>query len=192
MPQNIKDKQVFNKLKKKDKDAFILVYDAYANSIYRFIYFKVGSKEEAEDIASQVFLKTWDYIRNNNLKDHKTLKSLLYKVARNTVIDHYRKQSRKTESSLDAGIDDINNVNIVDPAQDIISEISTKADHEMLVLRMRDLKDEYREAIVLRYINELNIKEIAQVLDKSRGNVRVLIYRALKALKELVEDEERE
>jgi len=190
MPQDIKEKQIFFRLKKRDKEAFVLAYDAYAESIYRFVYFKVGGQEEAEDITSQVFLKTWDYIQNNNLKDYKTLKSLLYKVARNTVIDHYRKESRKAESSLDTGVGDINDVNIADPAQDILGKISTKADYEILVLRMCDLKNEYREAIVLRYINELNIKEIAAVLDKSRGNVRVLIYRALKALKELVNDED--
>ena len=185
-----KDKQIFARLKKRDKEAFTQAYDAYLDSIYRFIYFKVGSQEVAEDISSQVFLKTWDYIQNNNLRDYKTLKALLYKVARNTVIDHYRKESRKAESSLNTALGDIKDVNIVDPGQDILSKISTKADYEIIVLRMRDLKDEYREAIVLRYINELNIKEIAEVLDKSRGNVRVLIYRALQALKELVEDEE--
>ena len=189
MPQDIKEKQIFSRLKKKDKEAFVLAYDAYLDSIYRFIYFKVGSQEVAEDITSQVFLKTWDYIQNNNLRDYKTLKALLYKVARNTVIDHYRKESRKVESSLDTTVGDNNEVNIADPGQDILSKISAKADYEIVVLRMRDLKDEYREAIVLRYINELNIKEIAEVLDKSRGNVRVLIYRALQALKELVEDD---
>ena len=189
MPQDIKEKQIFSRLKKKDKEAFVLAYDAYLDSIYRFIYFKVGSQEVAEDITSQVFLKTWDYIQNNNLRDYKTLKALLYKVARNTVIDHYRKESRKAESSLDTTVGDNNEVNIADPGQDILSKISAKADYEIVVLRMRDLKDEYREAIVLRYINELNIKEIAEVLDKSRGNVRVLIYRALQALKELVEDD---
>ncbi|MCK5211353.1 RNA polymerase sigma factor [Candidatus Parcubacteria bacterium] len=189
MPQDIKEKQIFSRLKKRDKEAFTQAYDAYLDSIYRFIYFKVGSQEVAEDITSQVFLKTWDYIQNNNLRDYKTLKALLYKVARNTVIDHYRKESRKAESSLDTAVGDIKDVNIADPGQDILTKISTKADYEIVVLRMRDLKDEYREAIVLRYINELNIKEIAVVLDKSRGNVRVLIYRALQALKELVEDE---
>ena len=77
--KSIKDKILYSRLKQKDKEAFIKAYDIYTDNIYRFIYFKVRGKEEAEDLTSQVFLKTWDYIQNNTL-DQKTLKSLLYKM----------------------------------------------------------------------------------------------------------------
>ena len=52
-----------------------------------------------------------------------------------------------------------------------------------------DLKDEYREVIILYYIEEMSVGEISKILDKSRGNIRVLVFRALKALKELIEEE---
>ena len=54
---------------------------------------------------------------------------------------------------------------------------------------MQEIKEEYREVIIFRFINELSIKEIAEILDKTKGNVRVLVYRALKALKELLSEE---
>ncbi|MCG2698380.1 hypothetical protein L6307_04840, partial [Candidatus Parcubacteria bacterium] len=66
--------------------------------------------------------------------------------------------------------------------------IELKLDMESVKHNLQELKDEYREAIVMRFVNELSISEIADILDKPKGNVRVLIYRAMKSLKELVND----
>ncbi len=182
----IADKLIYNRLKKKDKDAFIKAYDKYLEHIYRFVYFKVGSREEAEDLTSYIFLKTWDYIQNNQLKDHKTLKALLYKVARNAVIDHYRKQ----KPLADASIDDENLARtLVDDKQDMHKQVMISDEYEAITLKLKELKDEYREAIILRYVNEMSIGEVAEALGKNKGNTRVLIYRALNALKELTGEE---
>ena len=66
-----------------------------------------------------------------------------------------------------------------------------KTDLLVLETKLPELKDEYREVIILRFVNELSIKEVAEILDKSKGNTRVLIFRALKALKELLENDEK-
>src|SRR3989339_293021 len=102
MSSKINDKTLYFRMKQKDKEAFISAYDSYLNDIYRFIYFKVGNREEAEDLTSSVFLKTWNYIQDNNLKSYKTLKALLYRIARNAVIDHYRQKSKRQDISYDA------------------------------------------------------------------------------------------
>jgi len=181
---NSKEKILYYRLKQKDKEAFIEAYDLFLNNIYRFVFFKVSNRETAEDITSQTFLKTWGYIQNNELKDHKTLKSLLYKVARNLVIDHYRQESRKQELSLDQ---EDSPVNLADDKQDLLKKMQLDGDMEMIGEKMNEIKDEYREVIVMRYVNELSIAEIAAILEKNSGNVRVLLYRALKTLRELVE-----
>lgn len=178
-----REKILFLRLKSKDKDGFIKAYDLYIGQIYRFIYFKVGSKEEAEDIASAVFLKTWGYIMEGNLTDYKTLKSLIYKIARNLIIDHYRKTSRQEKISISAGDCELD---IVDEKQDIAKQMELKMEFAGLEAKLAELKDEYREALVLRFVNELSIGEMADILNKPRGNVRVLIFRALEALKRLV------
>src|SRR3989338_7108037 len=98
----IEEKILFYKIKKNDKQAFVKAYDLYIDQLYRFIYFKVGSREEAEDLCSAVFLKTWNYILENSLKERKTLKALLYKIARNLIIDHYRKNKDRKTVSLDS------------------------------------------------------------------------------------------
>ncbi|MCK5510542.1 RNA polymerase sigma factor [Candidatus Parcubacteria bacterium] len=181
--KRIKDKILYLRLKQKDKDAFVKAYDSYIDDIYRFIYFKVGSKEDAEDITSQVFLKSWDYIQNNNLLEYKTIKPFFYRVARNIIIDYYRSKSDKENISIN---NEENRIDIIDEKIDLNKEVDLKNDIKNLQEAMQELKNEYREVLLLRYINELSVKEIAVILEKNKGNVRVLIYRAIKALKNIV------
>lgn len=183
--ENLKDKILYLRLKKKDKEAFMQAYDLYLDDIYRFIFFKVNSKEEAEDIASSVFLKAWNHIQNNSISDYKTLKALFYKIARNSIIDHYRKNANKKDISIEA---DETYLEIADERQDIISALETSDDFARISEKMLDLKEEYREVLMLRYVNELSVTEIAGVLDKTKGNVRVLIYRALNTLRGNIEE----
>lgn len=183
----IEEKLLLYRIKQSDKDAFIRAYDLYVDQLYRFIYFKVGNREEAEDLCSAMFLKTWHYILENSLKNQKTLKALFYKISRNLIIDHYRKTKGKETMSLD----DDNGVKLTDEKQSLNHDLELKADLLVLESKLPELKDEYREIIILRFINELSIKEIAEILDKSRGNIRVLIYRALKALKGLLSQDEK-
>lgn len=180
---NLADKILYIRLKERDREAFIKAYDLYLDNIYRFIFFKVSNKEEAEDLTSAVFLKTWDHIQNNQIENFSTLKSLLYTVARNTVIDHYRKKSNEQNTSLNEEISE----HLPDEKQDLQKQTEIAGDFEVLKGYMVELKDEYREVITLRFLNELEISEIAKILDKSKGNVRVLIYRAMNALREIAE-----
>ena len=178
----LKEKNLFSRLKKKDKDAFIEAYDLYENDIHRFIFFKIGNKEEANDLTSIVFLKTWEYIKNNSLTSSKTLKALLYKIARTSIIDYYR--SRQPLASLD---DEEHKIDVIDDSQDVVEQINFNSDLELIKKNLPKLKMEYREIIIMRFINDLTLEEIADVTGKAKVNVRVLIFRALKALRELVE-----
>lgn len=177
--RNLREKILYLRLKQKDKEAFIEAYDLYLDDIYRFIFFKVNSKEEAEDLTSSVFLKAWNYIQNNSISDFQTLKALFYKIARNLVIDHYRSTANKKDISLEAD----ESLNIIDERQDLLAKIDNSNDYEKIQEKILDLKEEYREVLILKYVNELSIPEIAAILDKTKGNVRVLIYRALNALR---------
>lgn len=182
-PGKLNDKLLYQRLKDKDKEAFVKTYDLYFDHIYRFIFFKVSSKEEAEDLTSAVFLKTWGYVQDKSVKDYQNLKALLYKVARNLVIDHYRKKSNQVEHlSLD---DRDTSPEIHDAIQDPHKDLEMKESYAELSAKLFELKDEYRELIVMRYVNEMSIGEIASALDKSSGSIRVSLYRALKALRAL-------
>jgi len=183
----IKEKILYSRIKNKDRQAFVNAYDLYVDQIYRFIYFKVGNKEEAEDLSSAVFLKIWSYLQENNIIDSKTLRPLLYKIARNIIIDHYRKINQRENVSLDKTMEQ---GGLIDVKQDIAQRAEVMSDLMVIETKLPELKEEYREVIIMRYINELSIKEIAEILDKSKGNVRVLIYRALSVLRELMNQDE--
>jgi RNA polymerase sigma-70 factor (ECF subfamily) len=181
------EQALFLRLKKhKDKQAFIEAYDLYIEQIFRFIYFKVGDRDEAEDIASMVFLKCWNYIYEGNLGDYQTLKSLLYKIARNTIIDHYRKTQHRQNIPLD---DIAQTTAAIDTEPNPEEQAATAFDFQKVMEeKLPQLKEEYREVIVLRFINELSIAEISSVIGKTNGNVRVMIHRALESLQQLVKE----
>jgi len=179
------DKNLFLRLKKyKDKQAFIIAYDKYVDQIYRFIFFKINNQAEAEDLTSQVFVKGWGYVQDGKLNDsdeYQSLKSLLYKIARNAVIDYYRTQ-KPTDS-----LDDPEQIwELADNQPDLLSQTAQGLDYEAIIMQLSRLKSEYRGVIVMRYIDQLSINEIAEVLGKTKANVRVTIFRALTALKDLV------
>ena len=181
MKTNIfKEKYLLFRAKNKDPEAFALVYDLYTDRIYRFIYFKVSSQEEAQDLTSEVFLKTWQYIIDG--KEIKNLNALFYKIARNLVIDHYRKASQKDVSLTE--VEGLENQPKSDENE--LEKIAQKIQFDQVEEKLRQLKDEYREIIVLRYMEDMSISEIAQIVDKKKGAIRVILFRALNALRDLM------
>ena len=184
--KKFKDKQLLQQLKSQDKEAFTKVYDAYVKDVYRFVYFKIGKEEDARDLTSMIFLKAWNYIQTNTLSDSKTLRALVYKIARTSIIDHYRESGNKLEVSLD---DENHPVDVVDDQQNMAADFDQTSNLALIYKQLPLLKEEYREIIVLRFVNDLSLEEIAEVTGKGRGNVRVILHRAIAALKEMVEKE---
>ncbi len=182
----IQEKKIYNQLKKGDKEVFIKAYDLYIDQIYRFIYFKVSDKEEAQDITSLVFLKTWNYIQENKLGEYKTLKALLYTIARNSVIDYYRKNNKVHIVEIDN--EDVK-IQLKDKKMGAGEKMDIYFDIKNVEDKLEEMKDEYREIIILKYIEELSTIEISKILKKSKGNVRVLAHRALGALQKLIQEE---
>lgn len=182
----LRENNNLSRLKSGDKEAFIKAYDDFADDLYRFAYFKLGSEEEAKDLVSVIFLKTWNYIQTNSLKDSKTLRALLYKIARNAIIDHYRDKGLASSISLE---DAPQALEVPDDSQNQEDLIDQKTDIELIRQKLMLLKDEYREVIIWRFVEDLSMDEIANITGKKKGNIRVLLHRAITALKELLEDQ---
>jgi len=181
---SLKEKFLIFKVKQnKDAEAYARLYDYYVDRIFRFILFKVSSVEVAEDLTSEVFLKTWEYI-NRTTEKIGNFNALIYRVARNAVIDYYRSKSRKFQS-----IDDEEAFNEIEDKRNLEKEVSVKLEVQNIQNHLAKLKDIYREVIVLKYIEDFSIAEIAEVMEKKKGAVRVLLHRALKALKEIAGEE---
>jgi RNA polymerase sigma-70 factor (ECF subfamily) len=157
------------------------LYDAYAPRIYRYIFFKVSSSSEAEDLTADVFLKTWEFIQKREERIS-SFQPFVYRLARNAVVDHYRNRAKEAAvMSLDFSIDVAEQVD-----KSLPTKIAIASDVETVMKAMNTLKDEYREIILLRYIEEYSIFETAKILEKSRGAVRTTTHRAIEALREAV------
>lgn len=177
MKNPLSQQLLFLKVKNKDPEAYGKFYDLYVERIYRFIYFKVGSQAEAQDLTSEVFLKLWQHLKDD--RDIKNINSFIYVIARNSVIDYYRQRSTKQEKERPHEEGN-------DPSDEggLAASQSAKFDLQLILKGLENLKNEYKEVIILRFIDELSIGEIAEITKKSRGSIRVIIHRALKTLKE--------
>lgn len=185
MSGSLSEKLLLYRLRtKQDPESYAKLYDAYVEQIYRFVYFKVSSHEEAEDITSEVFLKAWHYVQER--KEIKSFSGLLYRIARNCIIDLYRRKSAKPESFLEEEIE--KGFEAGDKGK-WLKEIGDKIEAEKIIFTLKKLKQEYQEVITLRYVDELEIEEIAEIIGKGKVAVRVTIHRAIKKLQEFLEED---
>ncbi|HPL93424.1 MAG TPA: RNA polymerase sigma factor [bacterium] len=173
------------KLNPGNAEIYAELYDLFVDKIYRFVFFKVNNQEEAQDLTSDVFLRVWQYVQEK--KKVGNFKALLYQVAKNIVIDHYRKKSHSDVLTDEEILRDIEDAR----GEDFVKEIEIKSEIKSLESFLKQLKAEYQEVLLLKYVEGYSNSEIAKILDKSTGSVRVLSHRALKILQNLISESDR-
>lgn len=161
----------------REPEGFAKIYDTYVAHVYRFIYFKVGREQDAQDLTSEVFLKLWATIRGR-ADEIKNIRAFVYQIARNIVVDFYRKNKN------DIPIEEVSEMDFASEAP--IALLSKTDDLQTTLQALRQLKEEYKEIIVMRYLDELSYSEISDATGKSAISVRVTAHRALSALKKIV------
>jgi RNA polymerase sigma-70 factor (ECF subfamily) len=162
-----------------DRDAYASLYQKYISDIYRFIAFKVPTVQDAEELTSDVFLKVWSHLTTDGSTPVRGFRAFLYQTARNTIIDWYRKKSTSAEQPTE-----MHTLQIHDTAVDIAAETDSNLQVATLLAHMDTLKSEYKEVLILKYIEELSTSEIAKILKKNQTAVRVTLHRATKALQD--------
>jgi len=165
------------------KKLYSKIYDRYIDKIYRFIFLKVSSQEIAQDLTSETFLRGWESFKNGTKIENP--QAFLYQIARNIVTDHYREKGKCQLVSTEATI-------VADPTQDLEEKSFLDSDIETVKAVLADLKEDYQNVIVWRYIDDLPIQEIAKLQNKSEEATRVQLHRALKALKDEINQTEEE
>ncbi|MFA6308004.1 MAG: RNA polymerase sigma factor [Patescibacteria group bacterium] len=170
---NLQERIAFLKLRSGDSDAFAFFYDKYVKSIYRFVYIRVGSKQVAEDLTQDIFLKIWQHLVDK--KHVKSFQAFIFRIARNTVVDHYRysKQELPLEYMPES----------VEMIEGVILSSDKNIDADILLKEIGKLKSEYQEVLLLKYVEDMSIEDIAHVMSKDKNNIRVTIHRALNKLK---------
>jgi len=159
-----------------DKKEFSEFYNKNIDKVFRFIYLRVDTTETAQDLTSLAFLKLWK--RQGSEISNST--AFLYRIARNQIIDFYRSK-RKKPLSLDK-VGEIADFQVTQPT--FSEKIELTLEMERIKKVIQNIKPVYADVIIWHYVDDLSSKEIAQILKKREGNVRVIIHRALQALKE--------
>lgn len=146
-------------------------------TIYRYVYFKVQNREEAEDITQETYIKAISYIQKNDVKIDKFV-SFLKTVSLNVIKDKWRKGKRQGSA---LNIDDINpkEISIEDHTQ-------VMAQREIIQTALNFLNEEQRTVIDLRILKGYSVADTAKQMDKSEGNIRVLQHRALQNLTKII------
>jgi RNA polymerase sigma-70 factor (ECF subfamily) len=166
-------------------DAFGKLYSLHLDSIFRYIYFRIGDGEDAEDLTEQVFLKAWEALpRYQN--QGSPLTSWLYKIAHNTVIDYYR-----FNKNTPVSVEQIITEEINPDEKSTLQEVIEREEAEVLVEAILRLAEEQQQVIILRFIEGLNHREVAEVLGKNEGACRMIQYRALLALQNILSSTEK-
>lgn len=180
----IKQKFLVDRIRKGDSESFREIYQTFSDRIYRFIFFRIPNETDAQDLLQETFLKLWDYL-NNKKNEVTSLQALLYKIAKNLVASYYVKnQARLKEIS----IEEIEYK--VGEDENLEQEIDIQINIKKVEQKLSQLKNpEHQEIVRLRFLDDLSHKQIAELLNKSEKNIGTTLHRAIKKLKEILDEE---
>lgn len=155
------------------EDIFLSTYTEYSDAIFRFCLMKTSKREVALDLTQESFTKLWEYISDGN--EVREMRPLLYRIAANLVIDYYRK---KKAESLDA---------LTEKGIDIegTDNINKNSQIEELYRKLEIIDPKYKDILILRFVNDLSVKEIAEIYDEHENTISVRIHRAVEKLREV-------
>jgi len=170
-------RNLVERLKGGDAEAAASLYRLYADPLYRYFVYQTRDPDLAADLTSEVFLRMLENIGRYN---HRGIpfRAWLFKIAHNLVIDHYRERAKRAPGEADLpepGTED------PEPAE---------VDRDRLVAALNRLTAEQRQVVLLRFIEDLDIKEVAAILGKTEGAVKALQHRAIAALRRLLEGDQ--
>ncbi|MPY98607.1 MAG: sigma-70 family RNA polymerase sigma factor [Actinophytocola sp.] len=170
-----------------DTAAFGMLYDQYVDTVYRYVLFRVGDKELAEDVTSETFLRALRRITSVSYQG-RDVGAWFVTIARNLILDHV-KSSRYRREIATGEIADAGSVPFLaekqadaGPEQQVIA-MATK---DELFRCIQELGDDQRECIVLRFLQGLSVAETAEIMDRNEGAIKALQHRAVRRLAQLM------
>ena len=173
MPDGFEERELVERAKQ-DPEAFGALYDRYFPQIYRFAYSRVRDQSLAEDVTSEVFFKALRNIKRYTYAGH-PFSSWLYQITLNAVADHYRGQHGEVE--LEEGAD------LPSTAPSVVDEVVRRDRSRRIWSAIDQLPRHQRTAMVLKFGEDKKIEEIAQIMGKSAGAVKLLLHRGVERLR---------
>jgi RNA polymerase sigma-70 factor (TIGR02952 family) len=168
-----------------DVDAFGRLYDRYVDTVYRFIYYRLGDRAHAEDLTSETFMRALR--RLHSLKNQgRDPAAWFVTIARNLVLDHVKSARYRLEVTAEDAYESSYGSPATDSAETTVLTVLT---NERLVEAIQELSDEQRECVVLRFLHGFSVAETAEVMGKNDGSIKALQHRAVRRLHTLLKDE---
>jgi RNA polymerase sigma-70 factor (ECF subfamily) len=174
------DQGVYNRQQEVQPRSVQSVYQEQVGPIYSYIYRRIGNREDAEDLTSQVFIKA---VHNLDLRlDPLQIQKWLFQVARTIIADHWRLYYRASINSLEEMLD----IGWEGPqTQEMFTVHDAFQEQERVQRLLTSLSEQYRDVLINRFLLNLSIKETAQKMHITEANVKVLQFRALKRAADL-------
>jgi RNA polymerase sigma-70 factor (ECF subfamily) len=173
------DAELIVRAKHGESDAFGELYQRYLDPIYRYLRVRVSDDSLAEDLSEMVFLRAFESIGSYRERGH-PFSAYLYRVARNLLVDHYRRRP-------EVGLEELLELN---GGADVAAQAAQRDQLRAVRAALAGLPEDYQEVIRLRVVLALSTTETASWMGRSEGAVRVLLHRALKSLRERLADVE--
>ncbi len=166
---------------KKELDSeFAELYRAHVRDVYSYAYYRVGNHHDAEDLTEQTFLQAYRHFeRAQRESDGRPLRPWLIRIAHNLAANLYRDRSRKPQ----APIDDTMAIQALHTTEDLVEGRDELA---RVLEGVKQLPDDRREALIMRFALGMDNREIARALGRSDGATKVLIHRAIRQLEGIV------
>ena len=171
---------VVERARRGDGEAFGRLYDHYQASVFRVIYAQTRSRVLAEDLTADTFFRALRGIEGFKLEPE-LFQAWLFRIARNLVIDHVKARRNRVEQAHDMSLYE-------DLADDTDTELMALLERERVRTGLADLPASQRRVIELRFLGELSISEVADLLDTTEGAVKQLQYRGLRNLARLMRE----
>ena len=171
------------------EDRFLTAFDEYGDALFRHAFLRLSDRERAIDIVHDTFTKVWSYIRQGY--EIENFRPFLYKVLNNLIIDEYRKIK---ESSLDAILetDGVDEGAFAELSESTVESLAATLDGKKAFAALETLPEQYREVLILRFVDGLGPKEIAALIEDTENAVSVRLHRGLKLLRQHIESKEAE
>jgi RNA polymerase sigma-70 factor (ECF subfamily) len=166
-----------------EAEAFGLIYDRYVDTVFRFVYFRVGNRQLAEDLTSETFLRALRRIGSFSWQG-RDLGAWLVTIARNLVADHFKSGRYRLEVTTGDVLDAEREARGPEgsPEAAVVDHITNVA----LLSAVKQLNPEQQECIVLRFLQGFSVAETAKAMGKNEGAIKALQYRAVRALARLL------
>lgn len=165
-----------------DTDAFAQIYDRYVDVVYRYVYYRIGDRPQAEDFTSETFVRALRRLDSFSYRG-RDLGAWLVTIARNIIFDHV-KSSRYRLEVVTGEIDDASQVQ-EGPENAVLEHLESRR----LLRCVKQLGSEQQECIVLRFLQGLSVAETADIMGKNDGAIKALQHRAVRRLAALLKDD---